>query len=500
MGQKTLETQKLIYKKAMKNKNKIFISFIIIILSFSIIKFAEAGSYDIYVDESYDEDDFDGSSDKPYKKIEDAIEETDSKGKSIYVKNGTYEETITLSSGITLTGEDKTKTIIKSPLGYTAITAKGNNSLTNLTISGGNTGILFEAVGNLENCIIKDAVKNAVSLAENSGKVIIKNSSFTGNGKGVYVQKGSSFSISGNTFTNNKEEGIDIREKVNGSISGNVISNNGEGGIEIVVGSSDVSIKDNTIKKNGASGIAAQFYSQASKKGEISISKNSITSNKAYGLVCKAPSGGDPSPGYYDKSIELRDNKIEHNKKKAISGSCDIVKAVSEEEKNANQTIESPTALIEEKTEEPEAEEEIENQEELLAEQEAERLIERESLLNNLTTENDLKYKESSKELALAIDKAQKRSKFKSFLWGASKVDLENAQKIISKMQEDKLLLENQLAEFKEDEIPGGKQDAYLLIIDMEAKISANEKFLEEIQKEFSLFGSISKFFKSIKF
>lgn len=108
----------------MKNKNKIFISFIIIILSLGIVKFVEAGGYDIYVDESYDEDDSDGSSDKPYKKIEDAIEETDSKGKSIYVKNGTYEESITLSSGITLTGEDKTKTIIKSSSVHTAITAK----------------------------------------------------------------------------------------------------------------------------------------------------------------------------------------------------------------------------------------------------------------------------------------------------------------------------------------------------------------------------------------
>ncbi len=485
----------------MKNKANLFwIIFIVVFISGFNFEIAKSSSYDIYVDESYDGDDSDGSSDKPYKKIEKAIEESESEGKSIYVKNGTYEEAITLSSGITLTGEDKTKTIIKGSSVHATITAKGNNSLTNLTISGGNIGILFEAVGNLENCVISGVSKNAISLAENSGKVIIKTSNITGNGKGVYAQKGSSFSISGNTFANNKEEGIDIRERVNGSITGNVISNNGEGGIEIVVGSSDVSIKDNTIKKNGASGIAAQFYSQASKKGEINISKNTVSSNKAYGIVCKSPSGGDPSPGYFDKSIELRSNKIEHNKKKAISGSCDIVKAVSEEEKKANQTIESPTALVEEKKEEPKVEEKVENQEEILAEQETERLFGRESILNNLTDENALKYNDSSRALALAMDKIKNRKKIIFFYFGQNKVDIENAEKIINQLKEDGASLEAQLAEFRDDEIPNSKESTYALLAEIELKISENERILEDEQNRFSLFGSISKFFKSIKF
>jgi parallel beta-helix repeat protein len=132
-----------------------------------------------------------------------------------------------------------------------------------------------------------------------------------------------------------------LRERVSGTISGNTIANNGEGGIEVVVGKSNVLINNNEIKKNKASGIAAQFYSQASKIGKIEIKKNYISYNGAYGLVCKAPSGGNPSEGYYNESIELTENKIQNNKSKAISKTCDIVKAVSEEEKKSNEAIES---------------------------------------------------------------------------------------------------------------------------------------------------------------
>ncbi|MBU2028399.1 DUF1565 domain-containing protein, partial [Patescibacteria group bacterium] len=60
-------------------------------------------SYDIYVDKSYKEDDADGSSEKPYKTIAEALEEADS-GDKIYIKNGTYKETFSLKKEIELYG------------------------------------------------------------------------------------------------------------------------------------------------------------------------------------------------------------------------------------------------------------------------------------------------------------------------------------------------------------------------------------------------------------
>lgn len=306
---------------------------------------AWSASYDLYVDESYKEDDADGSSAKPYKTLEKAVEEADS-GDKIYIKNGTYTGDVILEKGLELYGQDKNKTIITGELSSSStIIAKGNNVIENITVSGGSSAVTFQGEGKLNKCIVKNARNKGIDLTQVNSKVIITNSKITENkGKGIYVQKDRLIEITNNEFSNNVGEGIDIREKVKGTISGNKISNNTEGGIEIVVGSSEIKILNNNISKNKASGIAAQFYSQAKKTGEVNIQGNSIIQNGKFGLACMTPSGGNTPKGYWNKSLELVNNKIEGNKKKSISKTCKIIDAITEEEEKKNQTLESEEA------------------------------------------------------------------------------------------------------------------------------------------------------------
>ncbi len=491
--------------KYRKYKSELGIFFFLVLCFFVLFSAnkTRAEGYDIYVDGSYEEDDSDGSSDKPYKKIEDALEEVGSKGKKIYIKSGTYEERISLSSGVKITGADRSKVIIKGSPGLPAITAKNDNSLKNITITGGHTGILFEGKGNMENCSIKSVSGNAISLAEGSGTVTIKNSNISSNGKGLYAQKGSSFNISGNNFENNKEEGIDIREKANGSISGNYIANNKEGGIEIVVGSSSVSIKGNTIKKNKASGIAAQFYSQAKKTGEIGITGNNISYNGVYGIVCKAPSGGNSPKGYYNKSLELSDNKIEHNKRKSISGSCKIIEAVTEEEEKKNQAIESATAneISEEESmkEEEMLEKEKEAEEEEArkrAEEEARIISEKKSALNENFWQINVNLYESATKLNQTTLEIKNRNGIKSFFLGPDYEKISEVKEEIKKIDQLREEFAKIIYEFEALEDTENKDRVASTIRDIEEHIQNQNSLIAERENKFSLFGWAIKIFR----
>jgi hypothetical protein len=324
---------------SVNKKGKVIFLAILLVGIFCFFDFARAGSCDIYVDGNYDDEE-DGSSEKPYQTLEKALDESGSNGKKICLKNGVYEEKITLSKGVELYGEDKNKTILKNSAAESVV-LKGDNILDNLTVTGGSSGIIIEGGADITGCIIKNASKNALEVLLGSAKLIVKKTKIFGNSKGMYIQTGRNISVTDSEIYENREEGLDLREKIRGTIAGNNIYGNRESGIELIVGGSDLLIKNNSIKKNLAGGIAVQFYDIAKKTGKIKITNNIISQNKKYGLVCKSPSGGDSAKGYWNDSLDLLDNKIEDNKENAISGSCKIVEAVAPEEEKNNQIIES---------------------------------------------------------------------------------------------------------------------------------------------------------------
>ena len=462
----------------MKNKLAVLLGLIILCVLFQY-EFAIAESYDLYVDKNYSGDE-EGTSAKPYKKIADALDKAD-KGDKIYIKNGTYEEALVLGEGIGLYGQEKSKTIIKNYSdSSTTIKGKGNNVLRNLTISGGYSGIVFEKKGEVKNCIIKNVKKNAIDAVLGSSELKVTDSKITGNGKGIYVEMNRTILISNNEFSDNAEEGIDIREKAKGLVEGNSITGSGEGGIEIVIGSSNVDIKNNKISKNKASGIAAQFYTQASKTGEVVIQNNIISQNGHFGIVCNAPSGGDTPKNYWNNSLKLIDNTIENNKKIAVSKTCKIVEAVTEEEIKEN---EIPANEIGNDNEETPDEEELEpeniyNQFELAA------IAEMDGM--------KLKNSEFSSLYPQLIENIEKRSRFKFFFIGPDHEKISQLKQLneqqknsLARLQEIKSSSDNDLL----------NEIVEPLMQEAEKNIRESNLIIENQESKFSLFGWLFRLF-----
>ncbi len=437
-----------------------FVLFCLILSLFVFPKSVFSSSYDVYVDSGYKDGDSDGSSEKPYKTIEKAAEE----GGKIYVKNGTYEENVSLKKNSELYGQSRDKTIIKGK-----IEAKDENAIENITTSGGTYGINALGKINIDNCKIKNS-KIGINLPSGGGKASITDSVITGNGKGFYVQRGRTIEITGNSIYGNKEEGVDVREKVDGTIKENEITGNGEGGIEIIVGGSNVAIIKNTIKGNKASGIAAQFYSFIEKTGSIEITSNSLSKNGKYGFTCAIPSGGDPSGSYWNSSIDLKENTIEGNGIKAIDSFCNIIEAVDKEEEKANK-VATDAADLEEEAENAEIRENI---------------IQEQAKEQNTANINLIKSSEEE------IQKINKTNGIKTFFWGIDKESLEPLEKKNKEIEAQIYKLKNMLEE-------AGSQEAIDLINgqmrDLGSQSEKINSFIEKKESQFSLFGWIAEFF-----
>jgi hypothetical protein len=321
-----------------------------------------AEDYDIYVDKDAS-DGGDGSKGSPYKSIKKAIEEAKS-GDSIRVAGGTYDDSLTVDKEVEIAGSGRSKTNIGGP-----IIAKKNLELEDLSLTTKTTvavtlepGVTFEA----ENIEIKGFTRNGINALPGKGKVIFRDGAIHGSrGKGMYIQKGHTIEIVGSRFYDNAQEALDIRNNVSGVIKNNAIYSNGEGGIEIIIGDSDVQITNNKITKNKASGIAAQFYASARGAGKVVLASNTIGSNGKFGLDCNIPSGGNPSPGYWQRSLTLTANTFEQNSREEISPFCKIIEAVDQEEEKDNAITETDpvTEVPEEQAANTLSEEELQKEE-----------------------------------------------------------------------------------------------------------------------------------------
>lgn len=263
-----------------------------------------------YVD--YDADnDGDGSKDEPYQKISKALSKD---CKKIIVEKGTYKDDIILNKSVTLEGEGSVTITGK-------VTMKDGSKIEEVTVSG-KGGIEIDDDADVE---IEDVKITGASIGIETfgrGTLTVKDAKIIDNGKGLYIQAGKNIKITNSEVSDNSEEGIDIRANVDGTISGNTIHDNGESGIEVILGKSELLITNNSIKKNHASGIAAQYYEHASKIGAVKITGNTITDNKDFGINCKAPSGGNPGVDYWSASTNMTSNKVSGNKNGDFAPAC----------------------------------------------------------------------------------------------------------------------------------------------------------------------------------
>lgn len=255
---------------------------------------AQAAAYDFFVDKSSTQETEDGSEQYPWKTVSAAIANINNnnlKNKIVFVKSGTYAESIAITRNTNLIGESEDGTVIDADGHNNAIDFSSTKSqIKNMTIKNSEaTAVIIDkrSKATIDNCNIEKAGKYGIEVKESTAaekyKFTIKNSSVSDSGsQGLYISR-RKISISDNEIFSNKGEGVDLHQRVKGKVSGNHIHGNTESGIESILSGANFIISGNNVENNHAQGITVQVYS-VNSKGKIKIKRNTIKGNSDYGI------------------------------------------------------------------------------------------------------------------------------------------------------------------------------------------------------------------------
>ncbi len=314
-------------KEAISPQYKILLTswFLVGIVLLAPFRMVFAGEYDYYVKEGSNGD---GSKDDPFGSVKAALEALgEKKNQKIFVEKGSYSAGLTLPRGTAIVGADAKTVTISGPW----VLADGVQLEKLGFIGSGNILVTKNAEVTLKNLRFKDVSGPAIKTEPGNAKLTISNSTIENARKGMYLQAGTRIALHDVTVINSREEGVDIRENVSGTIRSSEFRNNKESGIELILGSSSLSIADNTFSQNGASGIAAQFFDGAKKFGDVRIEENAFSKNE-WGVNCKAPQGKMDSKYYFLNSITASGNTFQGNAQGEIAPTCKIM---TDEERRA---------------------------------------------------------------------------------------------------------------------------------------------------------------------
>lgn len=285
---------------------------------------ASGDLYDFYVDAGSAESREDGTESYPFKTIGAALERIKNKdldNKNVYIKKGTYNESVELVNDANLIGEDRSGTVIDgSGHSYGIYFRSTNSQVGNLTVKKAATNLKVNRRSRviISNCTIDEAGRNGVEVDKSSYskkyKFTFKNSLVEDSGdRGMYIFK-RKVEIRNSEIRNNGEEGIDLHSNLRGSIRNNEIKGNGESGIEMIMRGTKISIKGNSLSSNDTHGITIQVYGP--KRGTVKLTKNSIRNNDGYGVRYARYDRNSIKIKYWrfiKKCVKLKKNTIENN-------------------------------------------------------------------------------------------------------------------------------------------------------------------------------------------
>lgn len=275
--------------KAKKAKKFLAVMLVVFLLVISPTGVFSSESQKVFVDGDVSSSG-DGSSDHPYKTINEALEEVQGNGK-IFVAEGTYKENLRLEKGIEIYGNagSKEKVIIQAKNDDVSAVVMGDETrIEKVTIKGGKYGIKVkdDAKVYIKKCLIKDNKEDGIIIEgdgiKKSRLVYIAENEIRDNGyTGIYSGK-RRLTIEDNRIENNDGDGIDIAKGSWAWVKGNRVNENHKSGIKISVDKSNIWLKSNSIRNNKREGVEVSFYGSL---GNIEISKSKILNNGNYGIT-----------------------------------------------------------------------------------------------------------------------------------------------------------------------------------------------------------------------
>jgi len=291
---------------------------LIILVVLPVIAFGKSGV--IYVDDDA-KGKQDGSSSNPYKTISKALDKA-KKGDEVRVYNGTYDENITIPSGVEVISVrgNREKVIIKSDNNdKPTVTMKDGTRLTRVTVKGGRHGVrvVEDAKATIYNVIIKDSKRDGIhadkARNEKSKQLVIDKVQIHDNElAGIYSEK-RRISITSTDIWSNKLDGIDVEAGANIWMEGSKSNANGGSGLKLEIDGSSVWTKNNSFRYNGRDGIEV---SGSGAGGTVSIKDAKLIQNGGYGIARLARSaqanksfdgikqGVDKSTNTFDKNAK----------------------------------------------------------------------------------------------------------------------------------------------------------------------------------------------------
>lgn len=262
--------------------------FLMTLIAFTTMKVG-AGSDLIYVDADYSGEE-DGSSDKPYTKIQDAIDKAADKNRDVYVREGEYEENLKLWEDVKLYGSDKDEVMIEAEDDDEPVVKMYDDSeIFDVTLKEGQYGVLVnnDSKAHIQDCIIIDNEDDGIFIQEaetDEDEIVeIYDNFIAHNGwNGIYSEE-RKFSIKRNEIYNNDGDGVEFANDSEGVFEDNLVKENDGVGLRVFIDESELYIKDNTFRSNNKSGMEVGASGQWGKI--VLDDKNKFYKNKNYGIV-----------------------------------------------------------------------------------------------------------------------------------------------------------------------------------------------------------------------
>ena len=206
-----------------------------------------------------------------YEKIQWAVDNA-SDGDTIIVRDGIYDESITVSKHLTIRSENGPENcIVNSTVNVFTVKVDGIRA----EVTGSNVFTLKADGIRIEGFTITGG-RCGIYILSNNNK-IINNNIISNNYDGILLWHSIGNSISNNNISNNYD-GIDLGYSDNNSISNNIISSNNHEGIGLWDSNNNM-ISNNIISSNNDNGI---YFKDSNNN---SISENNISSNNYWGVV-----------------------------------------------------------------------------------------------------------------------------------------------------------------------------------------------------------------------